>query len=412
MRLNELEQLYKDLKSKNFNIDLSRGKPSPEQLDLSNSILTNISQTNLINQNGLDYRNYSNLDGVEGCNNFFANIFGLDSENILTLGNSSLFLEYELIADAYIKGICGSEPWCKLPEIKFICLVPGYDRHFKICEHFGIKMINVPLKENGPDMDAISELIKDPLVKGIWCTPIYSNPLGITFSDDVVRRFARLSPAAKDFRIFWDMAYALHHLTDKPVKLLNIFEEARKCGNEDYIYAFASTSKITFAGSGIAAIGCSLNNKKSIVDNFKTKLICADKINQARHAMFLESESFVQKHMEKHKEILLPKFNGIINGLKSVSNICKIVKPEGGYFISIFVKKGTAKNVIKRCFECGLKLTEAGCGYPYHVDLDDSHIRLAPTFLNLNDVEIASLILCTCIELEYLLNEGNSHGNV
>ena len=404
MRVDELTSKIEELKSRGISIDLSRGKPSKLQLDLSNSLLNNLTSVDILDKDGIDLRNYSNLDSSDSCKSIFSFIFGINTDNIIVYGNSSLFLEYNLICDSYMRGVLGCLPWSKLEKVKWICLVPGYDRHFALCEYFGMEMISVPMSLSGPDMDLIEKLVKDPTVKGVWCTPIYSNPLGITFDDETVKRFAALKPAAKDFRIYWDMAYAVHHLSEPGDKLLNLFEEAKRLHNEDLVYLFSSTSKITFAGSGIAAVGCSETNRSYIMDNLRYKSICADKLNQKRHSLFLKSPGFIAEHMSHHAAIIRPKFEGLIRGLAPVADICKIIVPNGGYFISIFVKPGTARKVIQRCSECGLKLTEAGCGYPYHNDPSDSHIRLAPTCLEESEIEIASSILATCIELEYLLS--------
>lgn len=404
MNYNFLENKFNLLKSKKYSIDISRGKPSKEQLDLSNDML-NCIQSNFVFDSKNDPRNYGLLDGLDCCKNLFAELSGVNKDNFIVYGNSSLNLQYELFSDAFIKGICGCTPWHKLQDVKWICLVPGYDRHFSICEYFGIKMIRVDLKDDGPDMDVIEELIKDPLVKGVWCTPIYSNPLGITFSDDVVKRFASLKPAAKDFRVFWDLAYYVHHFSNDRDHLLNVFAEAKKHSNDDLFYIFFSTSKITFAGSGVAAVACSERNKKDILNKLKYKAICSDKINQLRHAVYLKSLSNVSKHMEKHSEIIAPKFKKFLDGLRPLSQFCRIIEPKGGYFISIFVKEGTAKKVISRCAECGLKLTDVGCGYPYHDDPKDSHIRIAPTFLALDEIDIAVEILSVSIQLEYYSNK-------
>ena len=404
MNVNDLELKYKTLKSKNYKIDISRGKPSKEQLDLSNDMLT-VLDKNFVFDSDDDPRNYGKLDGLDSCKRLFSQISGLSENNFIVYGNSSLNLQYELISDAFIKGIFGCTPWHKLRGVKWICLVPGYDRHFSICEYFGIKMIPVELKSDGPDMDTIEELIKDPLVKGIWCTPIYSNPLGITFSNNIVRRFASLKPAARDFRVFWDLAYCVHHLSKNRDNLLNVYDEARKVSNEDLFYIFFSTSKITYAGSGVAAVACSERNKTDILNKLKYKTICSDKVNQLRHVLFLKDSSQISKHMEKHSSIIAPKFKRFLDRLKSINSICKIVEPKGGYFISVFVKNGTAKKVIERCKKCGLVLTEAGCGYPYHNDPNDSHIRIAPTFLNMHEIDAAAEILSTAIELEYYLSE-------
>lgn len=404
MNVRELEQKFDLLRNNKVSIDLSRGRPSSQQLDLSDNILNNLNSANVKLQD-IDPRNYGSIEGLESCKSLFSDILDIPTKNLIIYGNSALNLEYELISDAFIKGICGCMPWHQISGIKWICLVPGYDRHFSICEYFGIEMISVNLSNEGPDMNQIEELVKDPLVKGIWCTPIYSNPLGITFSDEIVKRFASLRPAAKDFRIYWDLAYCLHHLGPIHDSLLNVFREAKKQNNNDLFYIFMSTSKVTYAGSGIAALACSQKNKQDILSKLKYKTICSDKVNQLRHTLFLKDRKTVIEHMKKHADIVRPKFNRLLHGLDKVSRYCKIIRTNGGYFISIFLKHGTAKNVISRCLQCGLRLTEAGCAYPYHYDPFDSHIRIAPTCLNENEIDIAAEILSVCIELEYRLSE-------
>ena len=403
--LEELLKRYQELCDEHLNLDISRGKPNKAQLDLSNDLLDVInSDSSFIDASGNDIRNYGELNGTDECKSLFASIFDVNKDNIIIFGNSSLNDEYELIVDAFIKGIDGNVPWSKLEKIKWLCPVPGYDRHFSICEYFGIEMINIPMDENGPDMGMIEEYVKDPTVKGIWCVPIYSNPTGITYSDEVVSRFAKLKPAAKDFRIFWDLAYIVHHLYNgHNDKLLNLSEEAKKYGNEDLVYAFASFSKISFAGSSVSALATSPKNIKEITNNLKNKIICFDKINQLGHALYFKDINHINEHMKKHADIVRAKFELVINALEDIKDISWFTRPNGGYFISLFVKEGTASKVIKRCKECGLKLTDAGCAYPYHKDPYDSHIRIAPTYIDLNELKKAIEILLVSTKIEFLL---------
>ena len=386
-------------------IDLSRGRPSKEQLDLSNNLLNAIELNEDFFHEG-DLRNYGILDGINSAKEFFSKISNIDKNDFIVCGNSSLNLEYELVSDGFIKGVCENTPWNQLKKIKWICLVPGYDRHFSISEYFNMEMISVPLTDEGPDMNLIEKIVQDPQVKGIWCVPMYSNPLGISFSDDVIKRFAALKPAANDFRVYWDMAYCLHHLNENCREILNVFDEAKKIGNEDLFYLFYSTSKMTFAGSGIAAVACSDKNKIDILNHLKYKTICSDKINQYRHSLFFKDSKFYLEHMKMHRNLIKPKFDALLSGLRNLKPFCKVIEPQGGYFISIFVRQGTAKKVIKRCAECGLILTNAGCGYPHHFDEQDSHIRIAPTCLDLSDINDALAILSTSIKIEYLSNEN------
>lgn len=402
-KLEELLKEYNELKSLNVSINLSRGKPNKKQLDLSNGLLDIFdSGSDFTDEAGLDVRNYGEPTGIKEAKELFGEILDMPSENIVLWGNSSLHSIFEFVSKSYTHGVNGSTPWSKLEEVKWLCPVPGYDRHFKISEYFGMQMINIPMDENGPDMYLIEKYIKDPAVKGIWCVPIYSNPTGITYSDEVVRRFARLKPAAKDFRIYWDCAYIVHHLYNgHNDKLLNLYKELKKSGNEDLLYVFASTSKITFAGSGIAAVAASEANIKHISAGLSMETICFDRLNQLRHVRFLKNLDTVNKHMEKHADIIRPKFEIVFKWLDKVKDIAWFTKPNGGYFVSIFVKEGTASKVIARCKECGLTLTDAGCAYPYHLDLNDSHIRLAPTYLEDNEIEPAMKILIKAIRIEY-----------
>ena len=397
---------YNELKELNLSFNLARGKPNKEQLDLSNGLLDIFdSGSNFTDEAGLDVRNYGEPTGIKEAKELFGAILDIDPDNIVLWGNSSLHGIFEFISKSYTHGVNDSTPWSKLDEVKWLCPVPGYDRHFKISEYFGMQMINIPMDENGPDMDMIEEYVKDPAVKGIWCVPIYSNPTGITYSDEVVRRFAKLKPAAKDFRIYWDCAYIVHHLYNgHNDKLLNLYKELEKNHNEDLVYIFASTSKITFAGSGIAAVASSQANIKHISAGLSMETICFDRLNQLRHVRFLKDLDNVNKHMQKHADIIRPKFEMVFKWLDKVKDIAWFTKPNGGYFVSIFVKEGTASKVIARCKECGLVLTDSGCAYPYHKDPKDSHIRLAPTYLEDNQIEPAMKILTFAIRIEYELS--------
>ncbi|MBO4666749.1 MAG: aminotransferase class I/II-fold pyridoxal phosphate-dependent enzyme [Bacilli bacterium] len=403
--LEELLKRYDDLCHQHLNIDISRGKPNKKHLDLSNELLDVVnSGSDFIDTSNNDVRNYGELTGLKECRELFASLLDVDNDNIIVYGNSSLNIQYQLIADAFIKGINGNIPWSKLEKIKWLCPVPGYDRHFSISEYFGMEMINIPMDENGPDMDLVEKYIKDPSVKGIWCVPIYSNPTGITYSDKVVTRFAKLKPAAPDFRIFWDLAYLVHHLYNgHNDKLLNVLKEAKKYGNEDMIYMFSSFSKITFAGSSISALAASNKNIKEVSNNLKYQIIGYDKLNQLRHVRYFKDVNDINEHMKKHADIVRDKFNLMINALEEIKDISWFTRPNGGYFISLFVKEGTASKVVERCRKCGLTLTDAGCAYPYHNDPYDSHIRIAPTYLDLDELKKAAGILVVSTKIEYLL---------
>lgn len=401
----ELLKEYEKYKAMNLNLNMARGKPCKEQLDLSMPMMDVLnSQADMRCEDGIDCRNYGVLGGIPECKKLLGDIIEVKPENILIFGNSSLSIMYECVSRAMTHGVLGSIPWMKLDKpIKWLCPVPGYDRHFAITEHFGIQMINIPMNNEGPDMDLVEELIKDPYVKGIWCVPKYSNPDGTTYSERVVKRFARLKPAAKDFRIYWDNAYSVHHLyDDKQDFLLEILDECKKVGNPDIVYKFTSTSKISFPGSGIAAVAASDANIKEIKSQMGVQTIGYDKVNQLRHVRFFKNLEGIHEQMRKHAAILRPKFELVEKILQDeLEGIATWNKPHGGYFISLNVK-GCAKEVIERCKECGVILTEAGCAFPYHNDPNNKVIRIAPSYPSLSDLEIATKVLCLSVKLESL----------
>ena len=414
MRNCEIDALlnkYREYQDMHLSLNMARGKPCKEQLDLSMPMMDVLnSSANLKCEDGIDCRNYGVLGGIPECKKLLADIIEVDPKNIIIFGNSSLHVMFECISRSYSHGVLDSTPWCKLDKpVKWLCPVPGYDRHFAITEYFGIEMINVPMREDGPDMDLIEEYIKDPYVKGIWCVPKYSNPDGITYGEEVVRRFARLKPAAKDFRIYWDNAYSVHHLyEDDQDFLLEILEECKKAGNPDLVYKFTSTSKISFPGSGIAAIATSDNNIRDIKQWMGVSTIGYDKVNQLRHVRFFKNLDGVKEQMRRHADILRPKFELVEKILEeNLLGIAEWNKPKGGYFISLKVP-GIAKEVIARCKECGVTLTEAGCAFPYHKDPDNSVIRIAPSLPSLEDLKTATEILCLCVLLTY----RSAHQNV
>ncbi len=402
--LNLLLNEYEKYKALGLNLNMSRGKPCKEQLNLSMKMMDVLSSSADLNcEDGIDCRNYGVLGGIEECKRLLGDIIEVPAENIIIYGNSSLNVMYDCIARSMTHGVLGGTPWAKLDKVKWLCPVPGYDRHFAITEYFGIEMINVAMNADGPDMDAIEELIKDEAVKGIWCVPKYSNPDGTTYSDQVVRRFARLKPAAKDFRIYWDNAYSVHHLyADKQDFLLEILNECEKAGNPDLVYKFTSTSKITFPGSGIAALAASKNNITEIKKQLGVQTIGHDKVNQLRHVRFFKDLNGVKEQMKKHAEILRPKFELVDKILtENLSGVAKWTKPNGGYFISLEVP-GCAKQVVERCKNCGVILTDAGSAFPYHNDAANSNIRIAPSFPSLKELEIATEVLCLCVKIETL----------
>ena len=402
-RVAELETRYEEGRAKGLKLDMSRGKPGPEQLDLTLDMLECVNaRDGYRTVNGTDTRNYGLLDGIPEAKAIFAEILGVGTENIIVGGNSSLNMMFDYIATAYARGICGREPWSRQGAVKFLCPVPGYDRHFAITEYFGIEMLNIPMTESGPDMDRVEELVKDPLVKGIWCVPMYSNPDGITYSDETVRRMAALSPAAADFRIIWDNAYAVHHLTDTPDTLLNIYEEAAARGKEDMVVQFASTSKISFPGSGIAAMAASPANVADVKKRMTVQTIGHDKLNMLRHARFFRDADGVREHMKLHAAILRPKFAAVLEALETHlggTGIARWHKPNGGYFVSVNLMDGCAKETVRLLAEAGVVMTGAGATYPYGRDPQDSNIRIAPTYPSLEELREAMALFCICAEL-------------
>ncbi len=397
MNILEEFELYK---AKDLHIDLSRGRPSKEQLDLSLPMMDILTSSSDYLSSGVDTRNYGCLEGLKECRDLFSPILGVPSNNIIIMGNSSINIMYDQISRSMLFGVCGSTPWSKLNKIKWLCPVPGYDRHFAILEHFGIEMIPIHMDENGPDVDEIEKYISDESVKGLWCVPKYSNPSGITYSDEVVRRLSRLSPKAKDFRIYWDYAYAIHDF-DEESKLLNIYEEAKRNGNEDIIYLFTSTSKVTFPGSGISMIGASERNINDIKSHLTIQTIGYDKINQLRHVRFFKTTDGLKNHMKKHGEILKRKFDIVESILsRNLNGLAKWSHPKGGYFVLLEVK-GIASQVVERCKECGVVLTAAGATHPYHKDLSNSYIRIAPSSLSDEDLKTAMQVLCVAVKIEH-----------
>ena len=399
-RLAALKEEYNNYKALGLKLDMSRGKPGADQLELSNALVNPDLLGDYKASNGFDVRNYGILDGIPECKALFAEILDVPVDNIIIFGNASLTIMYDYIAQCMLFG-ASAEPWSKQSGIKFLCPVPGYDRHFAILEQFGIEMINVPSDENGPDMDMIEELVRDEKVKGVICVPMYSNPSGITYSDETVRRFAALKPAAKDFRVIWDNAYCVHHV-GTPDKLLNIFEACKEFGSEDYFIEVTSTSKITFPGAGVAALAASSNNITAIKKRMTVQTIGYDKINQLRHVSYFKNKDGIDAHMLKHAEILKPKFEAVLTAFdKNLAGkgIAEWTVPNGGYFISLDVFKGCAKKTVALCKEAGVTLTGAGATYPYGNDPEDKNIRIAPTFPSRDELCKAVEILCICVEI-------------
>lgn len=401
---NQLQAEYDAYKAKGLSLNMARGIPSKAQLELSMGLLDSVnSSTDLTGINGADYRNYGILDGIPEAKQLFADLFHVTTDEIIVGGNSSLTLMFDTISSAMAHGLLGSTPWASLPEVKFLCPVPGYDRHFAITEYFGIKMIPVPMDENGPYMDFIENAVaNDPYIKGIWCVPKYSNPAGITYSDEVVRRFASLKPAAKDFRIFWDNAYCIHHLFHEDVKLLDILDECKKAGNPNMVYMYFSTSKITFPGAGLAGMASSKENITAIKKRMTVQSIGPDKINQLRHMKFFKNLDGLLEQMKKHADIIRPKFEAVDSTLTEQfgdSDVAAWSKPNGGYFVSLNVLDGCAKRTVQLCREAGVTLTNAGATYPYGNDPHDSNIRIAPTSPTVEELTEAMKILAVSAKL-------------
>ena len=399
----ENEKLYNDFKSQGLCLNMARGNPCSEQLALSLDMLKAFDDGNFMSECGNDVRNYGVPDGIPEAKKLFSDMIGVNTDEIIIFGNSSLNAMFFAVQCAFNKGILGSKPWSQYDKIKFLCPVPGYDRHFKVTQFFGVEMINIPMTPTGPDMDMIEELVKnDDTVKGIWCVPQYSNPDGICYSDETVKRFAALKPAAKDFRIFWDNAYCIHHLTDSPKYILNILDEAKKVGNENIVYIFGSTSKVTFPGAGIAVMGASKENIDELKKYLGISIISYDKMNQLRHVRFFGTFDNMLQHMKKHMAIIAPKFKLVCEKLeKEIAplGIGQWTDPKGGYFISFNAMNGCAKRIVQLCSEAGVTLTGAGATFPYGIDPDDKNIRLAPTYPPIEDLSKAMDLFVICVKI-------------
>ena len=403
--LESLKKEYRKAQGHELHLDMSRGKPCLEQLDLSMGLMEVLdSSSDLTCEDGTDCRNYGQLTGIEEARVLLGDMMENNPNDIIIYGNSSLNVMYDTVSRAYTHGIMGNPPWCKLDKVKFLCPVPGYDRHFAITEYFGIEMIPVPMTSTGPDMAVVEKLVaEDEAIKGIWCVPKYSNPSGISYSDETVRRFARLKPAAKDFRIFWDNAYGMHHLyDDRQDYLIEILAECKRAGNPDLVYKFASTSKITFPGSGIAALATSPNNMEDIKRQLRHQTIGHDKVNQLRHVRFFKDIHGMVEHMRKHADILRPKFEMVEDMLEQElgdKGIGTWTKPLGGYFIGFESLPGCAKDIVARCKKAGVTMTPAGATWPYGKDPQDTSIRIAPTFPSLEELRSAARLFCLCVKM-------------
>ncbi len=400
-----LNKEYAEAKAKGLALDMSRGKPSAKQLDVSLGLLDTInSSSDLKALDGTDCRNYGVLDGIPEAKKLMADMMGTTPDHVIVYGNASLNIMYDQISRAYTHGILGNTPWCKLDKVKFLCPVPGYDRHFAITERFGIEMINIPMSESGPDMGMVEEYVsKDASVKGIWCVPKYSNPQGYTYSEETVKRMAALKPAAEDFRIFWDNAYVIHDLyDDNKDEIADIISECEKAGNPDMVFEFASTSKVSFPGSGIAALATSANNIADIKKQLTIQTIGHDKLNQLRHVRFFKDINGLKEHMRKHAEFIRPKFEAVESVLEEELGglgIGSWTEPKGGYFISFDAMDGCAKAIVAKCKEAGVKLTGAGATFPYGKDPKDSNIRIAPSFPTPEEMKQAADLFVLCVKL-------------
>ncbi len=401
----ELEKDFQRYKEMGMKLDMSRGKPSIDQLNLSMGMFDVFhSESDLKCEDGTDCRNYGVIDGIPEAKRLLASIAEVSPDNIMIFGNSSLNVMYDTIARCYTFGVLGHTPWCRQEKIKFLCPVPGYDRHFRITEEFGFEMINIPMNDDGPIMDVVEAYVNnDPEVKGIWCVPKYSNPSGVSYSDETVRRFARLKPAAPDFRIFWDNAYSVHHLyEDRRDVILEILEECAKAGNPDLAYKFTSTSKISFPGSGVAAIAASPNNMADIKKHAFVQTIGHDKLNQLRHVRFFRDRYGIEAQMRRHADILRPKFEMVENILEQELGglwIGEWTKPLGGYFISFDSLDGCAKAIVAKAKEAGVTMTDAGATYPYGIDPNDKNIRIAPSFPPIGELAMATKLFALCVKL-------------
>jgi len=401
----ELEAKYEDVKGKGLKLDMSRGKPAKNQLDLAKGMMDVLAGDSDMNcEAGIDCRNYGLMEGIPEAIRLMADMAGVPAKNVVLFGNSSLSIMFDTVSRSMTHGVCGSTPWNKLDKVKFLCPVPGYDRHFGVTGYFGVEMINVPLLPTGPDMYVVEKLVaEDESIKGIWCVPKYQNPTGISFSDETVKRFANLKPAAKDFRIYWDNAYSVHHIyDDKQDEILEILSECEKAGNPDMFYEFMSTSKVSFAGAGIAALITSEANLADVKKHMFYQTIGHDKVNQLRHVKFFKDMDGVRAHMKKHGDIMRPKFEAVLEVLErelSGLEIGSWVAPRGGYFISYEALDGCAKAIVAKAKEAGLVMTGAGATYPYGKDPKDSNIRIAPSFPTPEELAVAAEIFVLSVKL-------------
>ncbi len=408
-----LEKKYRDFQAEKLNLNMARGKPGLDQLKLSAKMLDAVnSSSDCLASTGDDCRNYGLPDGLPEMRRLFADMMNVDENHVIVGGNSSLNMMFDAVSCGMTNGFAGCRPWGRQGHIRFLCPSPGYDRHFAVTEYFGFDLVTIPMTPEGPDMDAVENEVRDPSVKGIWCVPKYQNPTGITFSDETVRRFARLKPAAPDFRIFWDNAYCVHDLTETPDRLLSLWDECRKAGSLELAFFFASTSKITFPGAGVAAMAAADGNLKDIRRHYFYQTIGPDKLNQLRHICFLKDINGVRDQMARHRALIAPKFRTVLQKLDSElsgKGVAKWTRPRGGYFISVDVMPGCAKRVVALCREAGVKLTGAGATFPYGKDPADSNIRIAPTYPPIEELSKAMDLFCISVQLAAAEKLVNCH---
>ena len=401
-----LQKEFEELKASGLNLNMARGKPGKAQLDLVSDIFDLMKDPADYVSDGIDVRNYGDLSGIPAAKRLFAEILGCKPSQVFVGGNASLQLMFDTISKAYTHGLLHSErPWCKEEKIKWLCPAPGYDRHFKVTETFGFEMITIPMTDEGPDMDAVEEAVKDPAVKGIWCVPKYSNPEGIIYSAETVRRMASLKPAAPDFVVMWDNAYCIHEFEGDYVEFPSMIVECEKAGNPDLVFEFASTSKVTLPGAGISCFACSEANLAYMEKLLTVQVISFDKVNQQRHVLYLKDKAHTLELMKKHAEIMGPKFRAVVDALDreiAPLEIASWRRPKGGYFVSMDAMPGTAKRTLALCKEAGVTMTGAGATFPYGKDPKDSNIRIAPSLPPVEELEQAIAVLCVCLKIAAL----------
>ena len=406
----EVTREYEELKARGLNLNMARGKPGKAQLDLVSDIFSLMQKPEDYVSDGVDVRNYGELSGLPAAKRLFAEILGCRPEQVFVGGNASLQLMYDTISKAYTHGLLHSErPWCREPVVKFLCPAPGYDRHFKVTESFGFELVTIPMTDEGPDMDAVEKAIQDPAVKGMWNVPKYSNPDGIIYSAETIRRIASMKPAAPDFLLMWDNAYCIHELEGEFVPFPDILSLCRQAGNGDMVYEFASTSKITFPGAGVAMMACSEANMAHMLSLIGVQTIGYDKINQLRHVRYLKDRSHTLALMQRHAAVLAPKFREVVLGHAEVRQTYKVSswrRPKGGYFVSLNAMPGTAKRTLALCKEAGVTMTGAGATFPYGKDPQDSNIRIAPSLPPVEELEQAIAVLCVCLKMAALEKLG------